>query len=220
MAKVIFVVGLMAAVIVGLSIFPPWTRTDTVEVTAIDDGYQISIESKGRLLQPLSLEGAFQKWSDCTTLFAEGPGEQVEMDKVAYKKYTIGKNLQGKWFYKCVIYISDSEKRLIVQGELADKHRVNHSGIYDNITISRPEIFSIDTNAKIVDINHDYIRAKGRFIGWKFVVCGKEFGVNDKPSDDSGEWEVIASVKSDYANNVKYYLPYLFIISCKKVSEQ
>ncbi len=125
-----------------------WTaRTDTVSVTAIDEGYEIRITSSGRSRLPLGPEGSFKEWSQETRFLAQGSGEQKKIDGLIYKKYTMGRDLETTWlsdmFSHCTVCISEEAKRLVVQGELsADKnYLINHSGTYDGITIDRPKFF-------------------------------------------------------------------------------
>jgi hypothetical protein len=213
-------VSVTILLVAAWAVSPPWTRTDSVRVTAIDDGYDIFIHSAGRWLVPVSPEGPFPKWGDGTRLFAEGRGERVEIDGVAYQEFTRGKNLRALGFSECAIYVSEAEKRLIVRGELAAdrKCHINHSGQYDNITIAHPEIVPLMLDAKITDIDHRYIRARGRFDEANFTAAGKTFEVNNGPYDDPNEYEIVAYVESDYFHTSKDHLPYLFVVSYKKVS--
>ncbi|MEI8376866.1 MAG: hypothetical protein WCJ35_28970 [Planctomycetota bacterium] len=172
------------------------TRTDTVSVTAIDEGYVIEITSAGRSLLPLGPEGPFQKWNEQTRFLAQGSGEREEIDGLTYKKYTMGKNLETTGLYKmfsCIIYISEEAKRLVVQGELTvdRKYLINHSGTYDGITIDRPNILPLSAHAKIEDIDHRYVRAKGHLKDRQFETTGKIFDV-DVWKD--GEFEVVGFV--------------------------
>ena len=85
-------------------------------MTAIGDRYEITIESRGTMLLPVSPEGPFPKWSACTRLVAQGGGEIVKRDGAAFKKYTIGKNLRSDndYFFSGSIWISEERKTLVV----------------------------------------------------------------------------------------------------------
>lgn len=212
----------LTAILLAVWVFcPPWTRTDTVKVTAIDEGYEIRITSAGRLLLPLGPEGPFPKWSDQTRLLAEGNGEQIEINGLRDKRYSVGKDLQCPWFSSGSIRISEEGRRLVVQGELAHdrQYHIKHSGTYDNITIDHPQILSLLAHAKVEDIDNRYIRARGRFKDGKFDAMGMTFGTNNPPyePDGSADFEVIGVVAADYYKTAGHD-PFSFVISYKKLS--
>jgi hypothetical protein len=185
------------------------TQTDSVTVTAIDDGYDIRLLSEGRYLMPLTPEGPFPKWSHGIRLFAEGSGEKIEMDGLLYKKYRIGKDLTAVNYSSGIVCISEEGKRLVTQ-------EIDGGKEFDNITIEHPQIVSLNQDSKIEDLDHCYIRARGRFEGWKFKAAGKIFETN-WTVDDPRECEVIGFVVVEAGPG---RLPNFSLISRKPASEK
>jgi hypothetical protein len=206
----------LASVITAICV-RPWTRTDTVTVTAIDDGYDIRIHSSGRWLFPISPEGPFPKWTDATRFFAEGSGERVDRNGVIYKKYIVGMDLTSTWYSCGTICISEHDKRLIVQGERpADRHdRTTWSGTYDNVVVDHPEILILTETTRIEDIDHRYVRARGHFRKSRLEAAGKLLYAPTAPPDALGTYEVVGVVELHYDPE-----PSIHIVSYKKVAEQ
>jgi hypothetical protein len=180
---VMFVIGVI--VVIGLlpilGVFWLCRTTTTVEVIAIDEGYEIRITSAGRSHLPLGPEGPFHEWHQETRWLALGSGDREEIGGRTYKMYTFGRNLETSWLAKmfstCTIYISEEHQRLIVQGALASdkQYLINHSGTYDGITIERPTILPLSAETAIHDVNRCYIRARGHLKDGQFDTEGKVF---------------------------------------------
>jgi hypothetical protein len=195
--------------ILGCVISSLRTQTDSVRVTAIDDGYDISISSEGRYMMPLTPEGPFPKWSRGARLFAEGSGESVEIDGLSYKKYSVGKDLIAANYSSGSVYISEKGKRLLTRELEGNK-------TFDNITIEHPKIILLTRDTTIEELDHCYIRARGRFNDWKFNAAGKTFEIQNYPYGDSREYNVIGVVMVDYFKSPGH-LPYLGVIWSKPV---
>jgi hypothetical protein len=221
---------MLIAAIIGFTVFKTFSRKDTLEVLAIDDGYDIRITSSGRSVFPfVDGPGLFPEWSVQTRLQAQGDGEKVQIDGLPYKKYSVDKDLKTMWFSSGVIYISEEAKRLVVKGELCPDryYHINHSGTYDNIRIDRPRIHLLSENTKIDDIDGCFIRAKGRSKGWKFEAMGITFEPNDCPwlvensieSENSLNLEVIGRVSTNSFTRSKQE-PCLLVVSYKIIEEK
>jgi hypothetical protein len=214
---ILIVIGLTIIVVIAWHLIHPRTRTDSIQVTAIYDGYRILIRSEGTYLLPLSPDGPFPKWMQETELFADGAGMPVTIDGLAFKKYTIGKDLQGGWFANGWAAISEGGKRLILQTELEKDRRylINHSGTYNGITVDHPQIFPLLISDKMEDLDGRYIHAKGHYRDWTFEAAGKKFEVQSSDLNETPEYEVIGLVRlhCPYSSGG----PYLVVISRKRV---
>jgi hypothetical protein len=172
------------AVLLAVTLF--WLgvhRTSTVRITAIDDGYDIHIVTKGRSPWPLTVEGAFPEWCEFTWLTAEGSGETVQSDGVTYKKYAVGKDLQDRLnrYSGGSLMISPESKTLIVDAQLSQKSQdcdlMNQSGVYENVTIDRPAIIALAADTPIDRIDGEFVRARGHFLDKesRFEAAGMSF---------------------------------------------
>jgi hypothetical protein len=211
------VAGLIALFTVAVGVLcPSRTRTDKLEITAIDDGYMLFFRTDGRVLfPPVSAEGIFPAWGEGAVLHADGPGEQTTLDGCIYKKYRMGKDLRATVFSGCTVYLSESERRLIVQGSVVPGRRfIDRSGTYNNIKIVRPKIISLTPDIKTADLDGQYIRARGRFTEWHFETEGRTFYA-PKPFEvnDHAQYDVIARVRC-------YKEPQLFIVSCRRATSR
>jgi hypothetical protein len=174
--------GLLVAVsLLVLSIHQYCKARTTVEVTAIDEGYEICITTTSKSYLPIGPEGPFHESHQQTRWLAIGCGNQETIDGQTYKRYELGKNLETSWlaqmYSRCTIHVSDDANRLIVQGNLAPdkKYLINHSGIYRGIAIERPTIIPFSADTAIHDVNHHYIRAKGYLKDGQFKTVGRVF---------------------------------------------
>jgi hypothetical protein len=211
---------LVVTIIVACSLCPSRTRTDTVKITDIDDGYEVFFRTDGRVLSPpISAEGLFPRWGQGAVLYADGSGERVQLDGVMYRKYILGRDLRATVFSSCVLYISEAKQRLIVQGNIIPgRGLIDRSGTYNNVTIDHPQVISLVAGAKIGDIDEQYIRARGRFdtsnYHSRFQAAGITFEAACGPVDAQGEYDVIGFVR------VYNGTPNMSIKSCKSVSKK
>jgi hypothetical protein len=213
---ILIIIGLMAVMAIAWQFILPRTRTDSIKVTAIYDGYQMLVRSEGTCLTPLCADGPFPKWMQETKLFAEGAGTPVTIDGLTFKKYTVGKDLMGGWLASGWAAISEEGKRLILQAELQKDRRklINHSGTYNDITVDHPKIFPLLESDKMGDLDGRYIHARGHYRGWTFEAAGKKFEVQSA-FNEAPEYDVIGVVRLHYLYSSGG--PYLVVISCKRV---
>ena len=206
--------ALPIAVVVAL--WTTKTRTDSVKIVAIDDGYEIEIRSAGRYLAPFTPEGPFPQWGQTTRFLAQGSGERDEIDGVIYKKYSLGKNLETAYlantFRTCTVHISEAASRLTVDGELSEerKYLINHSGKYDGLDIDHPVIVPLLPHHTAEDIDQRYVRVRGYASDGTLETVNKTFRVN---LWEAGEYEVVGLVHSREGE-----LPFLWVCSYKKIA--
>jgi hypothetical protein len=204
-------------------------RKTTVEIIAIDEGYNIRICASGRSIIPLTAEGPFPKWSELSWFTAEGPGQSVEREGIRYKKYSIGEDARCRIsdaYCRGSLWISKDEKRLIVEAELSTDRRergeMNHSGEYVGLAVDHPSITLLNSDTPTERVDGKYVRVRGRFIDKKncFEAAGRSFPEFCAPYGcrDTDTYEVVGvfhALDVCYRNE-----PQLNIITIRKINER
>ena len=228
MAKhpIVCIASMIAAALIVPFILCRLFQTTTVHITAVADVYDIRIRTSGRFPFPLTVEGPYPKWSELTWLMAEGVGETVELAGVTYKKYTLGKDLRGRFDYHShgSVWISPESKKLLVEVQLVEGHQdlMNHSGVYENVTIDYPAITPFTANTSVECIDGKYVRAMGTFHDResRFEAAGMSFRCNSAPHGctDKDVYEVIGVFRA--RNAIGDDKPQLSITRVRRIDDR
>lgn len=115
----------------------------TVRVLKLEHSYKVWICREGRHWYPMSPEGPFPKWSDCSVFLLKGSGNATN----GCLHYIIGKDAVslGNIYESGYVNISETNKSLQLAGVLSARGKgyLNLSGVYMNCKFEAPVIDTV-----------------------------------------------------------------------------
>jgi hypothetical protein len=148
-----------AALFYGCFILAGFAST-SVQVVKLEESYRVWIETTGTHWAPMSPEGPFPKWSECSVFVLKGAGAPTN----GTSQYVIGKDAIGWGAHYGSGYINFDEKHRILELRALNQASYrNQSGIYKNCRFEAPAIHSVTNYAGLANYtsNHAIVKITG-----------------------------------------------------------